>query len=247
MSLVHLPHLFVEGKTDKYVIVQLLKNHGLFAHDDDTKTKTPDKVQVVVSVIKSTEGSSGSKSEILDDIPIRLRSPKHSAIGYIIDADDPAFTDWNLQKTWQSVCDRLEKTSVDVEKRDAMPADGFYGLQSKTNTLIGVWLMPDNQRDGSVEDFLRELIDEGDRIASFAETSTRCAKDDHGALFPEKDFKKAAIETWLAWQEEPGMSFGTAFQKDCLQKNKPLAERFVAWVRNLIAAVQLADSEESKP
>ena len=211
MSLDHLPHLFVEGKTDKYVIVQLLKKHGLIAHDADTKTETPDKVQVVVSVIKSTEGSSGSKSEILDDIPIRLRSPKHSAIGYVIDADDTAFTGWNLQRTWQSVCDRLEKTSVDVVKQDAMPVEGFHGLQSKTNTPIGVWLMPDNQSDGSIEDFLRKLIGDGDSIAPFAESSTRFAKDKHGAKFKEKDFKKAVIETWLAWQVEPGMSFGSAF------------------------------------
>ena len=91
----------------------------------------------------------------------------------------------------------------------------------------------------SVVDYeLRELIAEGDQIAPFAELSTRSAKADHGALFPEKDFKKATIETWLAWQEEPGMTFGTAFQKDCLQKNQPLAERFVAWVRKLIADSQ---------
>ena len=55
------------------------------------------------------------------------------------------------------------------------------------------------------------------------------------ALFPDKDFKKAVIEAWLAWQEEPGMTFGTAFQKNQLLKDKPLALRFVAWVQTLIS------------
>ncbi|TXT32981.1 MAG: hypothetical protein FD138_1992 [Planctomycetota bacterium] len=131
-------------------------------------------------------------------------------------------------------------------KRDEVPAEGFRGRHSKTQTPIGVWLMPDNRRDGSIEDFLQELIIDGDTTAPFAETSARLAKDSHGAKFEEKDFKKAVIETWLAWQEEPGMTFGTAFQKDCLQKNKPLAEHFVAWVRNLIAEAQSTAPTEPK-
>ena len=249
MSLDHLPQLFVEGKTDKYVVLQLLKNHGLFAQDGDQRSADPTQVQLVVSVVKPNQESSGSKSELLEDLSQRVRSPKSSAIGYIFDADDLALTnnEWNLQRTWTAIRDRLAKPPTLVTSPDQIPVEGFVGKHSKTGTPIGVWLMPDNQRDGSVEDFLRELIVDSDSIAPFAESSTRLAKDKHGAKFEEKDFKKAVIETWLAWQEEPGMTFGTAFQKDCLQKNKPLAERFVAWVRNLIAAVQLADSGESKP
>lgn len=240
MSLEHLPHLFVEGKTDKYVVLQLLKNHGLFAQDGDQRPDDPKKVQLVVSVVKPTQDSSGSKSELMEDLSQRVRSPKHSAIGYIFDADDSDFTEWDLQKTWAAICNRLAKAPMLLTLPDSISVEGFWGKHSKTGTPIGVWLMPDNRRDGSVEDFLRELIAEGDQIAPFAEASTRSAKNDHGALFPEKDFKKATIETWLAWQEEPGMTFGTAFQKNCLQKSKPLAERFVAWVRNLIAEAQSA-------
>ncbi|TXT32982.1 MAG: hypothetical protein FD138_1993 [Planctomycetota bacterium] len=83
MSLDRLPHLFVEGKTDKYVIVQLLKSHKLFAQDGDKKPETPDKVQIVVSLIAKTQGSSGSKTEVLNDISLRLRfrSQENMAIG----------------------------------------------------------------------------------------------------------------------------------------------------------------------
>ena len=238
MSVDHLPQLFVEGKTDKYVVLQLLKNHGLFAQDGEQRPNDPTKVQLVISVVKPNQDSSGSKSELLDDLSQRVRSPKHQAIGYIFDADDPTFTEWDLQKTWSVIRDRLGKPPTLLATLDPIPVDGFIGKHSGTGTPIGVWLMPDNRRDGSIEDFLRELIDEGDRVAPFAEVSTRAAKNDHGALFPEKDFKKAAMETWLAWQEEPGMTFGTAFQKDCLQRNKPLAECFVAWVRRLLAECQ---------
>ncbi len=239
MPLDHLPHLFVEGKTDKYVVLQLLKSHGVFAQDGDQKPANPTDVQVVVSVVKPTEGSSGSKSELLDDLSQRIRKPNDAAIGYVFDADDPAFTQWNLTGTWQAIRDRLLKAPTLIEATDEIRVDGFVGRHSKTNTPIGIWLMPDNHRDGSIEDFLRELIADGDRIAPFAEQASREAKADHGALFPEKYFKKAVIETWLAWQEEPGMSFGTAFEKRCLLNDKPLANRFVSWVQTLISSVRL--------
>ena len=232
------PHIFVEGKTDKYVILQLLKSLGIFAQDGDQKTKEPDRVEVVISVAKPNTESSGSKSELLDDLSQRIRSPKHAAIGYVFDADDPAFTPWSLQLTWDAVRAHLGKPPTSIAATGQIPTGGFVGYHSKTKTPIGVWLMPDNRRDGSVEDFLRDLIAEDDQIASFAVSSTRVAKDDHGAAFPEKDFKKATIEAWLAWQEEPGMTFGTAFQKDLLQKSRPLAERFVAWVKRLISDAQ---------
>ena len=182
----------------------------------------------MVSVVKPTEGSSGSKTELQMDLSQRIRAPKHAAIGYIFDADDPAFTASNLGKTWGEIRKRLLIAPA------VIPVDGFIGQHSKTRTPVGVWLMPDNQQDGSVEDFLLALIDEGDTVAPFAEQSTRAAKADHGAMFEEKDFKKAVVEAWRAWQEEPGMTFGTAFQKSCLRKNAPLAERFVTWVKRLI-------------
>lgn len=235
MSLGHLPYLFVEGKTDKYVILKLLKSNGIFAKDSDRSSDDPTKVQVVVSVVRPSEGSSGSKEELLADLSQRIRKPKHPAIGYVFDADDPTFGEWNLQQTWQAIRDRLGKAPTLLIAPDPVPDDGFHGQHSKTGTPIGVWLMPDNKRDGTIEDFLRELIADGDRIAAFAEKATREAKEDHGALFPEKDFKKAVMQAWLAWQEEPGMTFGTAFQKNCLLKDTPLAQRFVSWVQILIA------------
>lgn len=235
MSLENLPHLFVEGKTDKYVVLQLLKNHGVFAQDGYGKLPAnPKDVQVVVSEVKPNEGSTGSKEELLDDLSQRIRKPNHSAIGYVFDADDPAFTKWNLQQTWLAIRDRLGKAPTLLAAPESIPQNGFHGRHSKTGTPIGVWLMPDNKRDGTIEDFLRELIADGDRIAPFAEKSTREAKDVHGALFPEKDFKKAVMEAWLAWQEEPGTSFGIAFQKNQLLKDKSLAQRFVSWVQVLI-------------
>jgi hypothetical protein len=92
MSLDHLPHLFVEGKTDKYVILQLLKSHDIFAQDGDQKPTNPSDVQVVVKVVKPVAGSSGSKEKLLADLSQRIRKPNHGAIGYVFDADGPAFT-----------------------------------------------------------------------------------------------------------------------------------------------------------
>lgn len=237
MTAVQPPVLLVEGKTDEYLIVQLLMQHGIFAHGAHGKSLSAAsraKVEVVVEYLSTDSGGSGSKSELLDDVVARIRRPAHRAIGYVFDADDPTHTEWSRSKTWQSVRQQIDHSAALAATPEAISPDGYRGTHTGTGTRIGAWLMPDNIRDGSLEDFLRDLMSADDRLILHAEASSRTAKDDHGATFPEKDFKKAVIETWLAWQEEPGMTYGTAFQKRQLLSDADLAQRFVNWVKWLI-------------
>lgn len=235
MSLEELPHLFVEGKSDKYLLVQLLKQHGLFAQDSTGKhPKDLSGIDVVVEHLESKMGGTGSKSELLNDIKLRIRKPKHRAIGYIFDSDNPEFTNWDCARTWAAIRERMTRGSAAVKTPETIPLEGFVGAHSQTNTPIGVWLMPDNQSDGKLENFVRSLMDEKDRLIGHADESTRRARLEFEAKFGEKDQDKAIVQTWLSWQAEPGMSFGTAFQKRALLHDAHLANRFVTWVRKLI-------------
>ena len=96
--------------------------------------------------------------------------------------------------------------------------------------------MPDNASDGTLEDFLQELIDQQDRLLPFAESSTLEAKHKHGASYLEKDVKKAKLSAWLAWQDPPGIPYGVALKRKRFLHDADLANRFVAWVEKLIHA-----------
>ena len=57
-----------------------------------------------------------------------------------------------------------------------------------------------------------------------------------GAKFPKKYFSKAQLHTWLAWQAEPGMPFGTALTAACFASDTPKALDFVNWFKRLFLA-----------
>lgn len=237
MTLEHKPHLFVEGKTDQQVVVQLLMQHGIFAHAHQPRRSAPpdvDRVQVAVMYLENDHGATGSRLALLDDMKSRIKKPVHDAIGYVLDADVLEHTGWNPERTWQAVQNRLTTEPACVSVTPDLPADGFRGQHHYTGTKIGVWLMPDNQREGSVEHFLFDLMNDQDPVIGYANEATDLAKSQHGAPFPGKDRAKAVFHAWNAWQEEPGMTFATAFAKRALDKDAQLAQRFVSWVQWLI-------------
>ena len=100
---------------------------------------------------------------------------------------------------------------------------------------IGVWVMPDNQLPGKIEDFVARLVPDQDPLLPMAERATQSIP---AALrrFSEPDLAKAVIHNWLAWQEEPGSRMGEAFTKRYLDPKAPTALVFVEWVRRLLAA-----------
>ena len=95
---------------------------------------------------------------------------------------------------------------------------------------LGVWLMPDNSRPGSLEDFLAQLILPGDVLWPKAERCVASIEPD-ARLFTNE--AKAVIHTWLAWQERPGMPPGMAIKAKHLRAESPASTDCISWVRRL--------------
>ncbi|MCK6456931.1 MAG: hypothetical protein L6Q92_10440, partial [Phycisphaerae bacterium] len=51
--------------------------------------------------------------------------------------------------------------------------------------------------------------------------------------FPVQDGTKAELYCWLAWQREPGMSFGMALKAHFFRHDSEVALRFVNWFKTL--------------
>jgi hypothetical protein len=92
--------------------------------------------------------------------------------------------------------------------------------------------MPDNQRDGKLENFLAELIAADDPLIGHAQKATAEARG-LGATFSVPDVIKAEVHSWLAWQDEPGKPYGQAMMARYFQHDAAVAARFVAWFRRL--------------
>ena len=103
-------------------------------------------------------------------------------------------------------------------------------------TRVGVWVMPDNQGTGALEDFLKELIEEEDPLIRHAEESASQAVA-LGAGFPEKHTNKAVLHTWLAWREQPGRPYGLAIKLRYFRDDSEAAQRFVAWFSRVFGII----------
>ena len=92
--------------------------------------------------------------------------------------------------------------------------------------------MPDNRRAGALEEFLRDLVDTGDSLLAIADRSTHHAKEE-GAHFPVSAMSKAVLHTWLAWQERPGLPYGSAIRARYFGHDSAAALAFVEWFKRV--------------
>ena len=205
--------LHVEGDDDKNSLIHLLIRHGI---DYDTKP-WPAEYPEIKPI--------GGVDSLLEGIPTAVRVSDERPIGFVLDADSP------LIDRWRSVLNRLKEVGVDTPAQP--PAKGFIGESATFQTRVGVWLMPDNQHDGTLETFLKTLVDGGDSLIGHATSATKAAKEELKAEFVETDQEKAILHAWLAWQKEPGKPYGTAIRARYFRHDSPAAEAFVAWFKRL--------------
>ena len=204
--------LLVEGKDDLHSITNLLQRHGY----DWNKTASAPYVH-----------DSGGIEPLFDALPLALKS--HVRVGVVVDAD------LSSTNCWARVGAILRANGITPP-----PAPNPQGLVvsvagASRLERFGIWIMPNNQASGVLEDFLQRLVPAGDRCWMHADVSTKQARALGGPL-KENDHTKGAIHTWLAWQDPPGQPFGTALNARILNHDSPEALAFVAWFKRLFEA-----------
>ena len=210
------PILRVEGKDDHHAIRHLLLRHGIDS--------------LVIDIKGLEEEDAGGKNKLLAGMKAEVTTSNDKAIGFVLDADSAP------EDCWRSVRARLKDIGLTLP--DEIPEDGFVGYTATFQARVGVWLMPDNRRSGALEEFLQDLIDNGDALLQLAETSTTSAKG-LGAAFPDARRPKAVLHTWLAWQKRPGVPYGTAIKARYFQHDSPAALAFVDWFQRVFNTSEL--------
>jgi hypothetical protein len=206
------PELRVEGRDDKWAIINLLICNGIDYDQRPWPSAYPE--------IRETDGVDA----MLDGMAVAVQLSTGRPIGFVLDADSP------LIDRWAAV--RAHLASVGVDTPVVPHEDGFVGRSIAYGTSVGVWLMPDNVANGDLEGFLNRLISDRDPVIGHARTATERARE-LGAQFAQSALQKAVMHSWLAWQEEPGLPYGTAVRAHYFRHDHALVQRFVAWFRLL--------------
>ena len=195
--------LLVEGTDDQHVLWALLKRRAI-----------PE-----TFAIEQT----GGYSNLLQRLPVEFKASGLKRIGVVIDADLDYLARWNSLRA------ALKKSGLTIIP--AQPVAGGF-VSNVKGIRVGAWLMPDNSFPGMLEDFVSQLIPEGDEIwpdsSQFVESLALTAnryRDCHVA--------KAQVHTWLAVQDTPGSPMGQAITKRLLRDGGATCDAFISWLERL--------------
>jgi hypothetical protein len=198
--------LLVEGPTDRAVLLELLRQHGLAAQDGDRP------IQACIGF-----------DELLN--VARVRATATRRLGIVIDADEPE------DRRWSRLHDALQPRGVALP--DSPAPQGTVCRGYRDGFVVGVWVMPDNSGRGMLEHFLATLVP-GDQQTchEYACEATALAQE-RGARFIARHRKKAELYTWLAWQDPPGLAPGRAVAQHIFSHDSVCAREFMTWYRAL--------------
>lgn len=201
--------LVVEGKDDQHVIWALCNRHNI-----------PNTFTVVTPVDES-----GGIDELLNSIPIRLKISGLHTLGLVIDADQ------NLPGRWEAVCHRLRLSGYQALP-DRPNSQGTIIVQDHL-PRVGVWLMPNNQLLGMLENFVTCLIPDGDNLLPKADNILSEIERESLNRYTLIHHPKALIHTWLAWQDIPGRPMGQSITAQVLLHDTDVALLFINWLKHL--------------
>ena len=199
----HTKKLLVEGKDDQHVIWALCEKFSI-----------PEVFDVV-----DCEGI----DNLFKSIPIRLKQERIETLGVIIDADT------NLNNRWGSIKNLLSNQGNRVP--DDLPVEGLVLLNG--NVKVGAWIMPSNDTNGMLEDFMSFLIPSNDQLLPVVDTTLDEIERKKLNKYQLTHKSKARIHSWLSWQEDPGTPMGFSITKRYLTTDNESCEQLINWLKKL--------------
>ncbi|MEZ4728201.1 MAG: DUF3226 domain-containing protein [Caldilineaceae bacterium] len=166
----------------------------------------------------------GSDDKVLKRLNALILQPEApKTIGIVLDADQ------GIERRWDSVRNKLRNyrynfpSTPDVGGTIVDSVEGFPKL--------GVWLMPNNQSQGMLEDFCLTMIDA--QVQLYVTDTVVNAQTAGACTFKSPHFPKAVVHTYLAWQDEPGTPLGLSITRQSLKPHTTTALAFTQWLTRL--------------
>lgn len=199
--------LLVEGNNDSHILSALCKKHQI---SENFK-------------IEECKGINSLKQRL----PIDLKAADIDALGVIVDADI------DINACWDSIQNIVSCAGFVFPS--ALPPTGLILSNNANDLKFGLWIMPDNNLNGMLEDFIRFLIPESDPLKPFIDDTLENLESRNLNSYSLTHKSKAFIHTWLAWQKKPGNPMGTAITQRYLTTDVHQCQLLMAWLKELFA------------
>ncbi|MDM8544953.1 hypothetical protein QUF61_00520 [Candidatus Venteria ishoeyi] len=208
--------LLVEGDSDKSFFEKICKKLSL---DNSVQVAPP----------KDVGGGRNSKEGVFQRLEIllpQLADGQLTHIAVVIDADYVECNGLGLQRTIERVSKIVKP--FDFELRQDDRKKGLYFKHSDGFSDFGLWVMPDNENEGMLEDWIKPCI-KNDESELFEKASQAVASLSSPKFKPHLK-TKAKIATWLAWQKQPGHGLYWAIKENLLDEDIEYYKNLENWL-----------------
>ena len=162
----------------------------------------------------------GGVDDLLRGVRGEILAEERTAVGILVDAND----DWEAR--WQAVTDRIRMANMEPP---SSPDPG--GTIIEGSPRVGIWLMPDNESPGELEDFVAKMIPCDDAVWPLSQSYIDSIPAAH-RRFNRGKILRAKVHAWLATREEP-RRMGSAISVGDLKRDVEVSKKFVSWLREL--------------
>lgn len=216
--------LIVEGISDKDFIQQLLEYEGLNINLDIRVVTAPDVDKAISHTTKQ------AVIRALDAVIKQLDDGSYERIGVLIDMDYQHDSPTPIkQLNVQQLNVKLNQHNF-IKTSQLSDDKGIYFNNPDFSHPIGVWLMPNNQDEGYLEDWIESCIT--DKRASYFDSAENFINSFNNAHFKPHVATKAKVYTWLAIQPKPSQDLSRCLSPkyDLLDKNSISYQNFKHWL-----------------
>ena len=157
---------------------------------------------------------------LLPAIGPEVKAPGLDTLGIMADANA------DLTARWSAISNRLREANIEAPDRPSPEGTIIPGTPR-----IGVWLMPDNQSSGELEDFVCKMVPEDDPVWPMSRRYIREIPEEMRKFGPTKT-TRAELYAWLATRDVRNR-MGTAIGSGDLRVDGTLCTTFWRWIQRL--------------
>lgn len=180
--------------------------------------------------------SRNGKQSVLARMEILLKEFAGSETGsqkrlaIIVDADYKTENGLGFEGTVKQFSEKLSEHEFILDSENS---NGFIFKHADGLSDIGLWVMPNNDNEGMLEDWIKECIHPNEQPI-FTHAKSVVDSLEYPKFKPIHK-SKAEVATWLAWQEKPGHGlYWTAHSNNnLLDANSRLYQKLVIWLNRI--------------
>ena len=165
----------------------------------------------------------GRLSNLLAAINLEITISPRDNVGILVDADD------DLSNRWEEIGEKLRDARVTVPQHP--DPHGTIIEANEHHRRVGVWIMPDNQFKGELEDFVIDMIPNQDIVwPKSVDYVDQIPVNNR--KFAEGKTDRAKLYAWLSTRKQPP-HIGAAIGAGDLNLATMRCQSFVNWLMRL--------------